>query len=98
MLKKSIFHNSTKQKMIQSRRSFIKKSGLAVAGLSLASSKVFSFANSKTLSIQLYSVRDEMKANPMQTLKQIASIGYKNVEHANYVERKFYGFTAKEFK
>ncbi|MGC4021455.1 MAG: sugar phosphate isomerase/epimerase [Cyclobacteriaceae bacterium] len=84
--------------MIQSRRSFIKKSGLAVAGLSLASSKAFSFSNSKTLAIQLYSVRDEMKANPLQTLQQIAKIGYKYVEHANYVERKFYGFTAKEFK
>ena len=25
-------------------------------------------------------------------------MGYKNVEHANYVDRKFYGYTAKEFK
>jgi hypothetical protein len=43
--------------------------------------------------IQLYSVRDEMKKDPLGTLKQIASIGYKHVEHANYVNRKFYGYS-----
>jgi len=32
------------------------------------------------------------------TLTQLAKIGYKNVEHANYVNRKFYGYTAAEFK
>ena len=25
-------------------------------------------------------------------------MGYKNVEHANYVNRKFYGYAATEFK
>ena len=34
----------------------------------------------------------------MGTLKKIADIGYKYVEHANYVGRKFYGYTPKEFK
>ncbi|MES1222429.1 MAG: TIM barrel protein, partial [Bacteroidota bacterium] len=36
--------------------------------------------------------------DPLGTLKQIAAIGYKNVEHANYVDRKFYGYSATEFK
>jgi len=81
-----------------SRRSFIKTSGLAVASASLAS-PLFSFAKSKgILGIQLYSVRDDMKKDPLGTLKQIAGIGYKNVEHANYKERKFYGYTPAEFK
>jgi sugar phosphate isomerase/epimerase len=48
--------------------------------------------------IQLYSVRDEMKKDPLGTLKQISAMGYKNVEHANYVDRKFYGYGAAEFK
>lgn len=39
-----------------------------------------------------------MKKNPVETLKQVAAIGYRNVEHANYVNRKFYGFSAVEFK
>jgi sugar phosphate isomerase/epimerase len=39
-----------------------------------------------------------MKKNPLGTLKQIAGMGYKVVEHANYINRKFYGYTPKEFK
>ena len=50
------------------------------------------------MGLQLYCVRDDMKADPLGTLKQLAAMGYKNVEHANYVERKFYGYTATEFK
>jgi sugar phosphate isomerase/epimerase len=81
-----------------SRRSFIKTSGLAVASASLAS-PLFSFAKSKgTLGIQLYTVRHDMGKDPLGTLKQIAGIGYQNVEHANYKDRKFYGHSAAEFK
>ena len=39
-----------------------------------------------------------MKKDPLGTLKQVAQMGYKHVEHANYVDRKFYGYTAKEFR
>jgi sugar phosphate isomerase/epimerase len=81
-----------------SRRSFIKTSGLALASASLAS-PLFSFAKSKgVLGIQLYTVRDDMGKDPLGTLKQISSIGYQNVEHANYRDRKFYGHAAAEFK
>jgi sugar phosphate isomerase/epimerase len=48
--------------------------------------------------IQLYSVRDDMKKDPLATLKALADMGYKYVEHANYINRKFYGYTATEFK
>lgn len=85
--------------MTQSRRDFMKKSALAVAGASLANQSLFSFAKGKAqLGIQLYSVREDMKKDPLATLKQVAAIGYKNVEHANYVDRKFYGHAAKDFK
>jgi sugar phosphate isomerase/epimerase len=53
---------------------------------------------STILGVQLYSVREDMKKDPLGTLKQLAAIGYKNVEHANYVDRKFYGYTAPAFK
>jgi sugar phosphate isomerase/epimerase len=46
----------------------------------------------------LYSVRDEMKKDPLDTLKKVAKMGYKNVEHANYVDGKFYGYSPTEFR
>jgi sugar phosphate isomerase/epimerase len=48
--------------------------------------------------VQLYSIRADMKADPLGTLKKLAEMGYKYVEHANYVDRKFYGYTPQEFK
>lgn len=85
--------------MTTSRREFIKKSALAVAGGSLLSSSLFATpAKKELMGLQLYCVRDEMKADPLGTLKELAKFGYQNVEHANYVNRKFYGWTPTEFK
>jgi sugar phosphate isomerase/epimerase len=85
--------------MTTSRRDFIKTSALAVAGGSLLSSSLFANPpKKKLLGLQLYCVRDEMKTDPLGTLKELAKFGYKNVEHANYVDRKFYGWTPQEFK
>ena len=86
--------------MQTTRRSFIKESSLAVLGTTLFSSEIFaSYKKTKQLTgIQLYSIRDDMKKDPMGTLKQLSAMGYKNVEHANYVNRKFYGWSATEFK
>jgi sugar phosphate isomerase/epimerase len=39
-----------------------------------------------------------MTKDPLGSLKQVAKMGYKYVEHANYVDRKFYGYKAPEFK
>jgi sugar phosphate isomerase/epimerase len=52
----------------------------------------------KLVGVQLYSVRDDMKRDPQSTLTALAEMGYKFVEHANYIDRKFYGWEAKEFK
>jgi sugar phosphate isomerase/epimerase len=89
--------------MKNSRRSFLKNSTLAMVGASflpkvveaavLAGTKEKSF-----IGIQLYSVRADMMKNPLATLKALADMGYQYVEHANYVNRKFYGYTAVEFK
>jgi len=82
-----------------SRRKFIKKSALTVAGISLLSRDLFAGSKSEELlGVQLYSVRDDMGKDPLGTLKQVAAAGYKNVEHASYSDRKFYGYSAKEFK
>lgn len=85
--------------MNSSRRSFIRNSAVLLAGTALLS-KVASAApkSSEIVGLQLYSVRDDMKKDPLGTLKQLASFGYKHVEHANYIDRKFYGYTAVEFR
>lgn len=85
--------------MNTSRRSFIRNSALLISGAALLSKT--SFASGKApeiFGIQLFSVRDDMQKDPKGTLTQLAKIGYKNVEHANYVDRKFYGYAPKEFK
>jgi sugar phosphate isomerase/epimerase len=86
--------------MNTSRRTFIKNSALTLAGVALLSKNAFSASvpAGELMGVQLYSVRDDMKKDPLATLKAIAGMGYKNVEHANYVERKFYGYSAKEFR
>jgi sugar phosphate isomerase/epimerase len=85
--------------METSRRSFIKNSAVLLAGTALLSETVWAASKpSEIIGLQLYSVRDDMKKDPLGTLTQLAKIGYKHVEHANYIDRKFYGYTAKEFK
>lgn len=85
--------------MNSSRRSFIRQTALVLAGSSVFSKQLFAAAASKTITgIQLYSVRDDMKKDPLGTLKALADMGYQFVEHANYVNRKFYGYGATEFK
>ena len=85
--------------MNTSRRNFLINTSFAIAGTFAFPGEIFAAGkNEKLVGIQLYSVRDEMKANPLDTLKQLAEIGYKYVEHANYVTRKFYGYSASEFK
>jgi sugar phosphate isomerase/epimerase len=85
--------------MHTSRRNFLKNSALAIAGTTLFTGKILAATPEKELlGVQLYSVRDDMSKDPMGTLKQLAAIGFKNVEHANYVDRKFYGQRAAEFK
>jgi sugar phosphate isomerase/epimerase len=85
--------------MNQSRRTFIKSSALAVAGASIFSESIFALPKSMQLvGVQLYSIREDMEKDPLATLKLLSKMGYKYVEHANYYERKFYGYPAKEFK
>ncbi len=72
---------------------------MVALGSSLLSRDLFKFYQAdQVVGIQLYSVRDDMKTDPLGTLQKIAAIGYKDVEHANYVNRKFYGHSAAEFK
>jgi len=80
-------------------RSFIKQSSMT-AIITAASPSLLMAAkkNKYIVGIQLYSIREDMKKDPLGTLKVLANMGYKNVEHANYIDRKFYGYKAAEFK
>ena len=80
----------------QDRRSFLKTSAMALASAAFLPN--LELKKKKIVGVQLYSVRTDMKADPLSTLKEIANMGYKYVEHANYVNRKFYGWSATEFK
>lgn len=85
--------------MDTSRRNFIKNTALVVAGSTLLTNEMF--ASPKKIvrvGIQLYSVRAAMGKDPQGSLKKLADMGYIHVEHANYINRKFYGYSAKEFK
>lgn len=78
-----------------SRRHFLQAGAATLA----ASLPLQSALNIKVyhIGLQLYSVREEMKKDAIGTLKAVAKIGYKEVEHADYHDRKFYGFSATEF-
>lgn len=82
-----------------SRRQFIQQAGFAALASAAVPSWLQAAVSQKTLTgVQLYSVREDMKKDPSGTLKAVAEMGYKHVEHANYINRKFYGYGAAEFK
>jgi sugar phosphate isomerase/epimerase len=52
----------------------------------------------KFIGIQLWSVRNDMNADPAATLKALGEMGYKFVEAAGYRNGQFYGMDPVEFK
>ncbi len=87
--------------MKTNRRDFIRTGAMVIAGAALLKEEAFALPPKKAkrvVGLQLYSVREDMGKDPMGTLKQIAGQGWKYVEHANYRDRKFHGWTATEFR
>lgn len=85
--------------MSTSRRKFLKTSGLSVAAVAFGAHKLFAFADPEIyVGVQLYSVRADMGKDPSGTLKKLSDIGYRYVEHADYHDRKFYGYSPADFK
>jgi len=81
------------------RRTFVKNSSMMLAGSALFTKELFATKkDSEIVGIQLYSIREDMNKDPLGTLKKLAEMGYKYVEHASYNNRKFYGYPATEFK
>jgi sugar phosphate isomerase/epimerase len=81
------------------RREFLQRGALGLAAMSAVSQDLMAAKKAKhQIGIQLFSIRDDMRKDPIANLKILAEMGYQNVEHASYSDRKFYGFTAKEFR
>lgn len=77
---------------MQTRRNFLATLGVAALGIVSRDAAAASEALSprrklKRIGVQLYTVRDLMKADLPGTLAQVAGIGYKEVEFAGYFGR-----------
>jgi sugar phosphate isomerase/epimerase len=85
--------------MKTSRRTFVKTGTLAALAATVFPRAAFASPEKKGMAgLQLYTVRDDMMKDPVGSLTQLSKMGYVYVEHANYIDRKFYGFSAPEFR
>ena len=83
------------------RRKFIKKSG-AIGIMALMPLPCFSMMEQSKykMGYQLYSVRDKMAEDPLNTLKALKLMGYEDFETYGFDNEKgmFYGYKSSEFK
>lgn len=86
--------------MKTSRRSFVKSSAMVAIGAAVLPRSVFALQlkQKRMVGVQLYSVRDDMNKDPLGSLTQLSKMGYVYLEHANYIDRKFYNYPATEFR
>ncbi len=86
---------------MNTRRDFLKSSGAMALGAMFLPNLVASAKGTskiKNVGIQLYTVRDHMLADATGTLKQLAKIGYKELESARSQKGLYYGLQPKEIK
>ena len=74
--------------MIISRRNFLSTAPLGFACLSSFDPGMVFAKRLNKIGLQLYTLRDAMKADFTGTLEKVASIGYREVEFAGYFDRK----------
>lgn len=82
---------------MKTRRDFLKASGGLVLGALLIPNRSKA-EKLKNVGIQLYSVRKEMLTDAVGTLKELAKIGYKELESARSEKGNYYGLQPKEIK
>src|SRR5215212_11388841 len=75
---------------MMNRRLFVNRLALAVAGLSLYNPSARAAGKRKLarIGMQLYTVRRELEKDFEGTLRQVAALGYREVEFAGYFGRK----------
>ncbi|MFA6084997.1 sugar phosphate isomerase/epimerase family protein [Mucilaginibacter sp.] len=81
------------------RRNFLKTWGTLAASAVLVPELLKADSKKgKKIGLQLYSVRKDMLADAAGTLKQLAKIGYNEIESAKSQKGNYYGLTPKEIK
>ncbi|MGL5619144.1 MAG: sugar phosphate isomerase/epimerase family protein, partial [Tannerellaceae bacterium] len=85
---------------MQNRRDFLKHASMLLAGTAFSSNLFSSCTQSnKNIGLQLYSLRDLVKDQGIQTtLETVSKMGYKNLELAGYNDGKMYGLAPSELK
>ncbi|MBD2701543.1 sugar phosphate isomerase/epimerase [Spirosoma sp. BT702] len=85
-----------------SRRDFLKKSGLAIGGLTIASyasaENLWVPTATRPIGLQLFTLFRQMNEDPKARLEKVAAIGYKEIESAFSTRGGYYGYKPKEFK
>lgn len=81
-----------------SRRKFLQTTGTIAYGTFLLPQLNFDGDYRANPGLQLYTVRKEMLANPVQTLQKIAALGIKQLESASSEKGHYYGLKAKEMQ
>ncbi|MBV9988484.1 MAG: sugar phosphate isomerase/epimerase [Chitinophagaceae bacterium] len=87
--------------MSTNRRDFLRTGTFAALGLSLpfrGESSIFAPKALNSFGIQLWTVKEDMAANAKDTLRKIASYGYKQIESFEGRDGMFWGMGHKEFK
>jgi sugar phosphate isomerase/epimerase len=80
------------------RRTFLKRVSAVSAAALLLPNEILAFPGEKMIGIQLYTIRDLVNKDFTGTLKTLSEIGYNSLEAAGYADRKFYGYSPKEYE
>ena len=80
------------------RRDFIVKTGYLLAGTPLLNSCSKPDRNINNIGVQLYTFREAMTNDPKGTLKEVAELGFKQIESARSSKGHYYGLTAREIR
>ncbi|MEP6594539.1 MAG: sugar phosphate isomerase/epimerase [Ginsengibacter sp.] len=83
---------------MKTRRMFLKETGAFALGAMFLPSLDISDSKVQNPGVQLYSFRKEMLADATGTLKQIAALGFKQIESANSDKGNYYGLKPREIK
>lgn len=99
-MRKKFVDQSDERRRIR-RREFLQLSGLGLLGASLASKNIFPtspYVQPSKISLQLYTVRNQIKENIVDTLHKIKSIGVETVETAFWPDNISVKQAAKHLK
>ena len=90
--------------MIIKRRDFLKTASIGVGVVAVSGGLMSCFSSRETsgtlkqFGLQLYTLRDVIGADPKGVLKQVAAMGYKQIESYEGAKGMFWGMKNTEFK